>query len=382
MKLQCSAMRTAYNHKTLPVKDLRDLITHKYPELLDGLRRDAILKAEMLNQDNACFGSKHLFKTRSTNLISKQEFNLRRNNQLYCRGDKSRQGNRNIRFKQDNTIITLNLAKKTSFTGKAYFPPKFRNFDKTCYDARLIYDLDKDQFRIILSYKTETILPIYKTETILTIITSPQNGVLGVDMNPDCVAVAELDYNGNIKKHLNLNAQRLPFARADKRQSDINLLAKLIVDLALETVKPIVIESLFFDTKRTKARPLYKKFNRMRHNFTYRKLSNAVLSRAYKNQVKVFEVNPAYTSLLGIINYQEKYSLNRHTASAVAIGRRGMGFKERLTASTTPITKLPKSYFNKRKNKPVPTTGIIIASSTQEHFLTEKSYNWIKTFIK
>ena len=40
-------------------------------------------------------------------------------------------------------------------------------------------------------------------------------------------------------------------------------------------------------------------------------------------------MQPAFTSILGQLKYQKMYSLNRHTAAALVIARRGMGIKER-----------------------------------------------------
>ena len=46
--------------------------------------------------------------------------------------------------------------------------------------------------------------------------------------------------------------------------------------------------------------------------------------------MEVKKINPAFTSITGILKYQEMYSLNRHTAAALVIGRRGMGIMEKI----------------------------------------------------
>ena len=61
----------------------------------------------------------------------------------------------------------------------------------------------------------------------------------------------------------------------------------------------------------------------------YRQMIEAIHSRAAKEGVEVIEVNPAFTSVLGILKFEDMYSLNRHTAAALVIGRRGMGIRER-----------------------------------------------------
>jgi hypothetical protein len=56
----------------------------------------------------------------------------------------------------------------------------------------------------------------------------------------------------------------------------------------------------------------------------------AIERRAIKDGVEIRKINPAFTSIAGILKYQEQYSLNRHTAAAFVIGRRGMGFMEQI----------------------------------------------------
>ena len=44
----------------------------------------------------------------------------------------------------------------------------------------------------------------------------------------------------------------------------------------------------------------------------------------------VIEVNPAYTSLIGKIKYLKRLRCPVHVAAAYVIGRRGMGFREKV----------------------------------------------------
>ena len=62
----------------------------------------------------------------------------------------------------------------------------------------------------------------------------------------------------------------------------------------------------------------------MAHNFIYRKMIEAVKSRAVKEGVEVIEVPAAYTSVVGKLKYQDMYSLSVHNAAAMVIGRLGL----------------------------------------------------------
>ncbi len=44
--------------------------------------------------------------------------------------------------------------------------------------------------------------------------------------------------------------------------------------------------------------------------------------------MEVVEVNPAYTSFIGMLKYALRSSIDKDIASAYVIGRRALGFKE------------------------------------------------------
>ena len=160
-------------------------------------------------------------------------------------------------------------------------------------------------------------------------------------------------------RHQYLGSQRILFARSNKRRHDIEALAIQVVNQAVQTEKGLIIEDLKFnDKKPSKCR----KFNRMRHNFIYSQLLQAIERRALKDGVEVKKVNPAFTSIAGILKYQNMYSLNRHTAAALVIARRGMGICEKIRVRVT-------SGENEKLN--LAGRGFKIA-------LTKKAYSYFK----
>jgi IS605 OrfB family transposase len=127
--------------------------------------------------------------------------------------------------------------------------------------------------------------------------------------------------------------QRIQFAGQGKRDYDIKQLAVRVVDAAKKARKPLVVEKLAFDFgNRQKG---YRKFRRIKANFIYRQMLDAIKSRATREGVPLIEVQPAFTSILGTVKYAKPYSLNRHTAAAMVIGRRGIGFLERQDFTVT-----------------------------------------------
>jgi len=155
--------------------------------------------------------------------------------------------------------------------------------------------------------------------------TDRRYGTVGLDVNPDGVAVVETNKDGCPLDIAYVGSNRAMFARKSKRTHDVRQVAVETVSIAQAAGKHIVIEKLKFKNKPSKNR----RFNRMRHNFLHRQMIEAIKSRAAKQGVGIIEVNPAFTSVIGDIKYAEQYGrLNRHTAAALVIARLGLGLKE------------------------------------------------------
>jgi hypothetical protein len=79
----------------------------------------------------------------------------------------------------------------------------------------------------------------------VTLIYGFSKGALGIDTNPDGLAV-ETDKSGNMIRHQYLGSQRILFARHDKRRHDIEALAVQVVNQAVMAEKGLNIEDLKF----------------------------------------------------------------------------------------------------------------------------------------
>ena len=66
----------------------------------------------------------------------------------------------------------------------------------------------------------------------------------------------------------------------------------------------------------------------MLSSFSYGKVKTYCLSRGYREGVEVFEVNPAYSSVIGRVKYMERYGLSVHQAAALVLARRLLGCRE------------------------------------------------------
>lgn len=316
MLLQSSAMRSA--HQAIRKHGLRGndvkvhLKTHYMDELNQRYISDAVSRAKGIKHDGVIFGGKRAWKDLVNGNITKDEWQALRNDQLYSRGDASKNGNPNIRIVGDELWVNDPSARGGWIRGKLFIPEKFE-VDARCYDARLTRRPD-GRFDVDITWEAHR-------ETMNVV-----PGAIGIDINPSGVAVAEVDGEGNLMWHSFLSMQRPQFASKDKRKSDIELMACEIVRIAERCHKPIIIEDLKFREKKGS-----KKFNRMRHNYLFAKITTAVERRAIKRGVPTIKVNPAFTSDLGELKYREMYSLNGHCAAAFVIARRGLGMTEKQT---------------------------------------------------
>ncbi|WP_240520163.1 IS200/IS605 family accessory protein TnpB-related protein, partial [Bacillus sp. AFS019443] len=158
---------------------------------------------------------------------------------------------------------------------------------------------------------------------------SKVDGVIGVDCNLDHFAWANVTEDGNYKGNGSFR-----FSVIGKTTGQITKIIEAevigLVDLAQKYNKPIVIEKL--DTTQSKTGDRYgsKRANRMKSLFAYEKMTSAILNRADKMGVAVFQVNPAYTSISGKMKYMRKLGISIHQSAAFTIGRRGLGYKEKV----------------------------------------------------
>jgi len=326
MVAQCSAIHMAYQftEKTkIHGNDVKKHVKETYMQYLNQRYiSDACVIAESINHPKVIFGGKKNWKKLITGSLRKEEWRESRFSQLYSTGDRTKKGNPNIRIVDDELWVNDPSGRGLWIRGKLFLPDKFKapnKINRLCYDARL--KNGKEAFAVTFSSE-------FPNPEIVSC--SVMEGCVGIDTNPDGVALAEIDRFGNILHHHYIKGQRLVMAGRGKRDYDTRLLAKEVVDYALSVNKPVVIEQLNFGRKKA-----YRKFNRMSHNFCYRRILQAIYSRAVRNGIEVIEVNPAFTSIIGALKFQHKWTLNRHISAAWVIARRGQGRKEKLEIRVT-----------------------------------------------
>ncbi len=174
-------------------------------------------------------------------------------------------------------------------------------------------------------------------EEPVPVVATKENGVLGIDVNADPyhLALALVSPDGNLRRHLTLSLEEVD--RAPNRGAKELLLWKIahqVVSLAEEHGVAVATERLKHLPKGRRGDGSGRAFRRKQHRFAYASLLRKVHSLARKRGVQVVEVNPQDTSTIGMLKYAPQLSLSKDVAAAYVIGRRALGFKE----------KLPKGY--------------------------------------
>ena len=117
------------------------------------------------------------------------------------------------------------------------------------------------------------------------------------------------------------------------------LIEQIVIKLcneAKEKAKPIIVEKLDFEYKKNtlsnnQSNNAYtKKRNRQLNMFVYSKFKQALLARAKKEGIEVIQINPAYTSIIGLAKYQKIKGLSTHQAASYVIARKGLKFNEKI----------------------------------------------------
>jgi IS605 OrfB family transposase len=348
-----SATRYAYN-RLLEGKDRKELKREDGPlcqifglntRYADGAIEKAqalIASAEELGQDprKVVFGGKKLFEQLKRKHLSgkallalKREWKERRQGLLYSRGDSAKKGNANLRLEPQKDVLWL----RVNLGDGAYVHalvqtshPQLKALLQRAY-ASLPYN-------VTLQLKEGKIYAHFSwTEELPSPVHTKTNGVLGIDVNSDPyhLALAVVSPDGKLVRYLVLSLEEVDRAPS-KGAKELALwrIAHQVAAIAEEHGTAIVTERLKYLRKSKRGDGSGRLFRCEQHRFAYRSLLQKIHSLARKRGVEVLEVNPQDTSTIGALKYAPQLHLSKDVAAAYVIGRRALGFEE----------KLPKGY--------------------------------------
>ena len=156
-----------------------------------------------------------------------------------------------------------------------------------------------------------------------------ENGVIAIDTNasPIHLAIAEVSKTGELLSYQTISLHNLLGLSQKSKDHQEWILAHKIVDLAIQKGKAIAIENLK-KLKRGSRGDGKATLRKRLHQWNAKKFMQKLKRVARLKGVDVVEVNPAYTSVIGMLKYAPQLSIDKDVAGAYVIGRRALGFKE------------------------------------------------------
>ena len=313
---------------------------------------DAIMKANNVlksckqkgeNPRKVIFGGRELFEKLQKRHINgkvyrelQREWQEKRKGNLYSRGDRSKKGNLNTRIEIDGFLTKLRINVGEREYVYASIQPGWKVKGSKYTDRNQLLQAvatSGEPYSVELKLKNGAVYAYFTIEEVFPQPTITRaNGVIGIDTNayPKHVAWAETDSSGQLLSHGEIPMSELENGSASKREYYRWQYAHMIVAIAKEKQKAIVIEKLDIKDKGKRGDFSGRKSRRIRHYFGYRSLLEKVKLLAKREGVEVIEVNPAYTSVIGMLKYAPQFMVSKDVASSYVIARRGLGLKERI----------------------------------------------------
>jgi IS605 OrfB family transposase len=313
-------------------------------------RRKSLLSSRLSSIDQAlqekritlCFGGKKLFHAQffleqngfSSHQEWKRAWEFKRNSEFFVLGSKDESGGNQTctAFVQDDGRLTLRLRLPQKMAEKRGKYLEIQNVAFAYGHEAILASLTNPVGQAV-SYRFKKDDKGFRV-FVSTNLTKPElvsiegNGVIGIDLNANHIAYVETDRFGNL-----IHKNTLPWISYGKTHGQLKAITgdfcKKIVEYAKETKKPIVLENLDFKKKKlTLKEKGDAKFSRLLSGFAYSLFFVSLMARAYKNGIAVHQVNPAFTSVIGRVNYAKRYGLSIHLAAALCIARRHQKFSE------------------------------------------------------
>jgi IS605 OrfB family transposase len=351
MRKQSSAIRTAYNmlkelekEKTRnPHAQIYQRLRQLFPELPTKYIDSAIYKTKQYPADKpVVFGGKRLFEKLCKNHLTgklrerlKKQWKEQRQGTLVSIGSKAEKGNRLTRFEDLNGQLHLRITtgNREFIYAKVLREPSNSKDKWLTFMAML---LESWQTQNYFAYTVE--LKLREGEVYGSVsfeIPTPkvkhtkENGVIAIDTNasPIHLAIAEVSKTGELVSYQTINLHHLLGLSQNSKDHQEWILAHQLLDLAIEKGKAIAVENLK-KLKKGKRGDGKATLRKRLHQWNAKKFLQKLKRVAMLKGVEILEINPAYTSIIGMLKYAPQLSIDKDIAGAYVIGRRALGFKE------------------------------------------------------
>ncbi len=338
MRKQSSAIRTACNmlkelekEKTKnPHAQIYQRLRQLFPELPIRYIDSAICKAKQYPTDKpVVFGGKRLFEKLCKNHLTgklrerlKKQCKEQRQGTLISIGSKADKGNRLTRFEDLNGQLHLRITtgNREFIYAKVLREPS-NGKDKWITFMTML--LESWQTKKDFAYTVELKLrdgEVYGSVSFELptpeVKYTKENGVIAIDTNasPIHLAIAEVSKTGELLSYQTISLHHLLGLSQNSKDHQEWILAHKIVDLAIQKGKGIAVENLK-KLKRGMRGDGKAELRKRLHHWNAKKFLQKLKRVAMLKGVEVVEVNPAYTSVIGMLKSASQLSIDKDTAS-------------------------------------------------------------------
>jgi IS605 OrfB family transposase len=327
----------------------------KFPELNSHYVNCAVEKAREIfqsckargqNPKKLIFGGRTLFEKLKKNHLQgkrlkelKRKWREKRQGTLLSIGAKhiTHKGNLNLRFipaeKGKNNLYLRIALKNRKFILARVKRDLSGKSDKWALFLSKILSGDQFSYTVELKLKDGQIYGFVR----FSLDVPPQTitkakGVIGIDVNarPFHLALAEVSSDGNLQSYKSIYLSHLLKCKSrNRKEYEEWLIAHEVIRFAKEKGKAIAIEDI---KKLPKGRrgDGKAKLRKILQFFSYRRILKKIESLANQEGIEVVKVNPAFTSVIGMMKYCPQYFIDKDIAGAYVIGRKALGFQEKI----------------------------------------------------
>lgn len=342
LKQYSNVVRYSYNRflEGKTEKDIRELSkSMKSIDLLNswliqcGIKDGKAIQTRFKNE-KVVFGGKNNLISKLKGKISKEEFLLKRLSPINIQGEELKQGNRS--FKLDiieNNQIIFKLNKNKHIELK--LPNLKNNIKKELFKLQQLNEVKQNQkgYTYSIRFDLQNIyisFEEFKTEPIKL----NEKRYIGIDLNPDTIGISVLEndkiihtqefslkliFNKILNERLSSKSSRMKYFQ-NKLKFETFEISKSISLIAKQfNCKTVFIEDLHFKGKST-----IKISNRKNKNLWKRELFiNNLTKRLNILGIKLYSVNPAYSSFIGNLMYDYTDAVN----ASIEIARRAYEYR-------------------------------------------------------
>lgn len=216
-----------------------------------------------------------------------------------------------FKYGQDCLVAALMRRSINSKTGEIYRPGK---------GEALTWRIYRKNHRWYISFTVDV-------TSVPTQSKPARYGCIGVDINPGVVGWCYVDTNGNAIEWGQFKTN-LHSRTSGQVEASLVFVSARLVEIASKYACPIVIERLDFSGKKNKMREQGKFYARMLSSFAYSTFKEVLLKRCQNIGIQLIQVNPAYSSLIGLTKFMARFGMGSDTAAGMVIARRAMKLKE------------------------------------------------------